>query len=329
MAREISPICDFMFNSLLTCLLMDTVDVVLTIRMVKVIYIYCKDHTVESTVLSLWSKSVIPFPSLRCKIQAFQDDSSKQTMTWHSSTMPQFFAPPRPHRSPRKCAPGKTRARWSNHNHWFNPFRTNRYNTHDTEPNDINKINIIQPTPNRGCEHTDGSCTYCKYEAPQPFPVPSDWSSEDWDGKKAKAREQKSLVEFMPPKLDTDPQTMEVMADDIPFSKLIIWSEDPDKNPAEVTNRLIPPLEAAAETSVADIPVAKTPEAEASVMDTAKSDDSTKTHYEMLEQELRMLREEEKYALFISILGKEEESDTETDTDDNTYTYFDFKRTNI
>ena len=42
-------------------------------------------------------------------------------------------------------------------------------------------------------------------------------------------------------------------------------------------------------------------------MDTAKSDDS-ETHYEMLlEQELRMQREEEKYALFISILSEEEE----------------------
>ena len=58
--------------------------------------------------------------------------------------------------------------------------------------------------------------------------------------------------------------------------------------------------------------------------DTAKSDDNTKTQYEMLsEQELRMQRKEEKYALFISILNKEEESNTETDIDDNAYTYFD------
>ena len=30
-----------------------------------------------------------------------------------------------------------------------------------------------------------------------PSPVPSDWSSKDWDGDKAKAREQKSLIDFM------------------------------------------------------------------------------------------------------------------------------------
>ena len=47
-------------------------------------------------------------------------------------------------------------------------------------------------------------------------------------------------------------------------------------------------------------------------------------HYEMLlEQELGMQREEEKYALYISILDTEEESNTETDTNDTTYTYFD------
>ena len=109
-------------------------------------------------------------------------------MTWNSSTTPQFSAPPRPHRSPRKCAPGKTRIRWSNCNHWFNPIRTNRYNIHDTEPNDMNKINIIQPTHKRACENNDGLCTYCKYEAPHPSLVPLDWSSEDWDGEKVKER---------------------------------------------------------------------------------------------------------------------------------------------
>ena len=204
----------------------------------------------ESKVFSLWSKSLIPFPSLRCKIQAFQDDNSKQMMTWNSGMMPQFSAPPRPHRSPRKCPPGKTRTRWSNCNHQFNPIKTNRYNTQDTEPNNMNKINIIQPTPKRACECNDGSCTYCKYEAPHPSPVPSDWSSKDWDGEKAKVRQQKLLVDFMPPKQDTDPPLMEVMADDIPFSKLTIQSDNPDKNLMEVMDTLIPPLEVAAEISV-------------------------------------------------------------------------------
>ena len=53
MAREISPMCDFIFGSLCTCLPTDTVDVELTVRTIKGIYTYCKDHTVESTVFSL------------------------------------------------------------------------------------------------------------------------------------------------------------------------------------------------------------------------------------------------------------------------------------
>ena len=92
MAREISAICDFIFASLHTCLPTDMVDIELTVRMVKGIYTYHKDHTAESMVFLPWSKSVIPFPSLRHKIQTFQDDNSKQMMTWNSGTMPEFSA---------------------------------------------------------------------------------------------------------------------------------------------------------------------------------------------------------------------------------------------
>ena len=67
----------------------------------------------------------------------------------------------------------------------------------------------------------------------------------------------------------------------------------------------------------AETPAAKTP-----ATDAAKSDDNTETHCEMLtEQELRLQREEEKYAIYISMLSKEEESDTETN--EITYPYFD------
>ena len=76
----------------------------------------------------------------------------------------------------------------------------------------------------------------------------------------------------------------------------------------EVTDTMIPPPEASAETPVAD---------------TAKSDNSTETHYETcMEQELRIQREEEKYAIYISMLSEEMESNTETNTDDTMYSYF-------
>ena len=37
-----------------------------------------------------------------------------------------------------------------------------------------------------------------------------DWLSKDWDGEKAKAREQKSLIDFDPPRLDSDKQTTDL-----------------------------------------------------------------------------------------------------------------------
>ena len=52
MAREISPVCDFIFGFICMYLPMDTVDIELTIKMVKAIYTSCKDHTVESMIFS-------------------------------------------------------------------------------------------------------------------------------------------------------------------------------------------------------------------------------------------------------------------------------------
>ena len=120
MAREISPICDFIFGSIHTGLLMDTVDVELTIRMVKGIYTYRKDHMAESTVFSPWSRTVIPFPSLHKKIQAFQDEN-RQTSAWNKGHATSYFST----QSQPKCRHtlGKTRIRWSNQRNRFNPIK--------------------------------------------------------------------------------------------------------------------------------------------------------------------------------------------------------------
>ena len=37
---------------------------------------------------------------------------------------------------------------------------------------------------------------YCQLDAPQPSATPSDWSTQDWDGDKAKAREQYPFLTF-------------------------------------------------------------------------------------------------------------------------------------
>ena len=91
MAREISPICHFISGSIMTCLLTDMVDIDLTIRTVKGIYTYRKDNTTKSMIFTPWSKKVIPFPSLRWKIQAFQDDKRQNMKTpWNDGNTVQF-----------------------------------------------------------------------------------------------------------------------------------------------------------------------------------------------------------------------------------------------
>ena len=80
----------------------------------------------------------------------------------------------------------------------------------------------------------------------------SDRSSEDWDGTKAKAREQsKSLIDFHDSKPQTNTeQTTDI--DQVAFSKLQIRQGDPREEPLEVMKSLIPPLPATESTRRSD-----------------------------------------------------------------------------
>ena len=49
-------------------------------------------------------------------------------MTWDNGVIPQFSAPQKPSQTPENV-PQAIRNRWSRCNHWFNPIKTNRYNT--------------------------------------------------------------------------------------------------------------------------------------------------------------------------------------------------------
>ena len=194
MTREISPICDFIFGSICTGLLTDVVDMELMVRMVKGIYTYRKGHTAESMVFSPWSKTIIPVPSLRRKIQAYQDENNKQTSAWNQEhAAPHFPIQPQPK---HKHTSGKTRTRWSNQRNWFNPIKKEHYNTQNKETTDIRKIDLIRPTPKWLCTRIHEWYTYCTYGALHPPNTPLDWSSGDWDGTKAKAREQCPLLGF-------------------------------------------------------------------------------------------------------------------------------------
>ena len=72
------------------------VDIDFTIGTVKGIYTYRKDHTTEPMIFTPWSKKEIPFPSLRWKIQAFQDDKRQEMkLPWNDGSTFQFSTLPR------------------------------------------------------------------------------------------------------------------------------------------------------------------------------------------------------------------------------------------
>ena len=67
----------------------------------------------------------------------------------------------------------------------------------ETKVSDLNKLDIVAPTPRKACNSLSLSSSYCEQGALHPLPQNSDWSSEDWNGTKAKARKQsKSLIDF-------------------------------------------------------------------------------------------------------------------------------------
>ena len=100
-----------------------------------------------------------------------------------------------------------------------------------TDPTDINKINITKCTPQKVCEQFGATCSFCRQQVPHPWPDQSDWSSEDWDRDKVKAREQNPIIKF-----------------DIPWPKINNWilmiqTDGLDKKVLEVLTTLILPLE--------------------------------------------------------------------------------------
>ena len=124
----------------------------------------------------------------------------------------------------------------------------------------------------------------------------------DWDGDKAKAKEQKTLTDFDVPtqKLETE-QAMDI--DEVPFHKLTLKQDEPkDTEPLEVMQSLVP------------LPSDPTKEE-------AKANDEMKEEEGKTDMEIRLQKEAEKFEMYDRIyvgqLSKEETSDM--DTDDLTY----------
>ena len=69
---------------------------------------------------------------------------------------------------------------------------------------DKNKIDIVQPAPKTACEHFSATCSYCKHMRPH-IPLQYNQTGQVKIGmvKRPRLREQKSLVDFNPLKLDS------------------------------------------------------------------------------------------------------------------------------
>ena len=185
---------------------------------------------------------------------------------------------------------------------------------------------MIQPVPKRACECFGPTCSCCKHEASHPSPVHSDWSSEDWDGDKAKAKEQKSLIDFELPKPDSDKELTDqltdvrkvILVDDIPFQNLTMGQDKPKVEPLEATSTLIPSPVAPTTALVTDM--AKPDDV---TKDTAKPDDTIEDNNgELTEHNQRLQKEAEKYKLYDRVyIGQLSEEDT-TDMDKSAYSCF-------
>ena len=134
----------------------------------------------------------------------------------------------------------KIRTRWSGRN-WFNPIKLRRPNTPDTKVSDLDRVDIKVPILTEACDSFGLSCSNCKQGALHPSPQESAWSSEDWDGTKANAREQNStLIDSNDPKLQiSTEQTTDI--DEVAFSKQQIGQSNLKEEPIEVMKSLIPP----------------------------------------------------------------------------------------
>ena len=161
---------------------------------------------------------------------------------------------------------------------------------------------------------------YCKFNAPHPSTTLSDWSSKDWDGKKAKAKEQRSLIDFklLEQQLQsalqgTTQDTTKDTTQDIVTDKqknFINGMQDltlkQDQNVTNTTDILAPP-------QVMPVMNHKDPK-----------EDSSAMMYNMTNQEVRLQHEEEKYRIYMSTFsyeGDDSDLDSKMDTDSNATAY--------
>ena len=87
MTCELRPAWDFLFSFFQSALLENTIDIAVTVRMIKGIHSYRKEHTSKQVICNPWSWQMKPFHLLRKKIEAFEGEKKDETSTFHSNSI--------------------------------------------------------------------------------------------------------------------------------------------------------------------------------------------------------------------------------------------------
>ena len=159
----------------------------------------------------------------------------------------QFLAPPMTQTNPRKRAPGKIRARWSNKAR-YNPMKMKRPNTPDIpvtkmDTTDSGKMKV--PLSVKVCDRFGPMCQFCKQSAPHPSPQESDWTDEDGDlgtNKNTKTSGDTNLLsDWNLTSPQYNPNSKPEGTDKININKLSIDPNNPQEELLQVTNSFILP----------------------------------------------------------------------------------------
>ena len=100
--------CDFVFRFLWCTLPMDTIGIELTVRTVKGIHTFRKNHTTEAATCSPWSRWMKPFPSLQKRIEAYKEEKRNENSPFHPNPI-QFTKKNTPNKRSRERSNRRSR----------------------------------------------------------------------------------------------------------------------------------------------------------------------------------------------------------------------------
>ena len=111
MGFDLKLLCNFMFWYFQCTLPMDKINIEVTVRMVKGPHTFRKEHTSETTTCSPLSRQINPFPSLRKKIEAFEEEKQDKNFD------PTLYSLQRslPHQRDQGTAEGKAQNKKTGH----------------------------------------------------------------------------------------------------------------------------------------------------------------------------------------------------------------------